>query len=174
MICRNVGELPEVKMDMKKTIICLICTLAGLILVLPATVAEENLYDNQTIQNAKTIVTLNETHITAQDAIPDATKTHKVLRLGFERIKPLNNLDVYGSRAMYDIDARGHINSSFNVSQRLGNISNTTKNTNYKPYFAVNEYRRIKPTYEAPGNLGARSVYSITGYPVMKTASGIP
>ena len=123
---------------MKKTIICLICILAGLILVLPATVAEENLYDNQTIQNAKTNATLNETHITAHDAIPDATKTPKVLRLGFERIKPLNNLDVYGSRATYDIEARGHINSSFNVSQRLGNISNITKNTNYKPYFAVN------------------------------------
>ena len=101
--------------------------------------------------------------------------TLKVLRVGFERIKPLNNLDVYGSRAMYDIEARGTVNSSFNVSQRLGNISNITENTNiYKPFFEVNGYTRVKPTYEAPGNLGARPVYNITGYPVIKTSSGIP
>ncbi len=160
---------------MKKTIICLICILAGLILVLPATIAQDNLNANQTIQNAQKNVTLNDTQITAQNAIEDATKPPKVLRLGFERTKPLNNLDVYGSKATYDIEARGRINSSFNVSQRLGNISNITYNTNiYKPFFEVNEYIRVKPTYEAPSNLGARPVYNITGYPVIKTPSSIP
>ena len=38
---------------MKMTIICLICILAGLILVLPATNAQDNLNANQTIQNAQ-------------------------------------------------------------------------------------------------------------------------
>jgi hypothetical protein len=160
---------------MKKTMICLICILAGLILVLPATIAQNNLNADQTIQKAQEIVTINDTQSTAQNAIEDATKPLKVLRLGFERTKPLNNLDVYGSKAMYDIEARGRINSSFNVSQRLGNISNNTYNTNiYKPFFKVNEYQRVKPTYEAPGNLGARPVYNITGYPVIKTPSSIP
>ena len=158
---------------MKMTIICLICILAGLILVLPAANAQDNLNANQTIQNAQKIVTLNDTQNTTQNAIED-TKSHKVLRLGFERTKPLNNLDVYGSKTTHDIEARGG-NSSFNVSQRLGNISNITDSTNiYKPFFEVNEYIRVKPTYEAPSNLGTRPVYNITGYPVIKTPSSIP
>jgi hypothetical protein len=161
---------------MKKTIICLICILAGLILVLPATIAQDNPNANQAIQNAQKNVTLNEeTQIASQNATEDAAKPLKVLRLGFERTKPLNNLDAYGSKAMYDIEARGRINSSFNVSQRLGSISNNTYNTDiYKPFFAVNEYIRVKPTYEAPGNLGARTIYNITGYPEIKTPNSIP
>jgi hypothetical protein len=170
---KNYPRLKRMNM-MKKTMICLICILADLILVLPAANAQGNLNANQTIQNAQKIVTLNDTQITTQNAIEDATKSHKVLRLGFERTKPLNNLDVYGSKTTYDIEARGR-NSSFNVSQRLGNISNITDSTNiYKPFFEVNEYIRVKPTYEAPSNLGTRPVYNITGYPVIKTPSSIP
>jgi hypothetical protein len=169
---KNYPRLKRMNM-MKKTMICLICILAGLILVLPAANAQDNLNANQTIQNAQKIVTLNDTQITTQNAIENA-KSHKVLRLGFERTKPLNNLDVYGSKTTYDIEARGS-NSSFNVSQRLGNISNITDSTNiYRPFFEVNGYIRVKPTYEAPSNLGRRPVYNITGYPVIKTPSSIP
>lgn len=159
---------------MKTIAICLICILTGLILALPATNAQESLDANQTIQNAKN-VSLDDTKIPAQNKIQDATKPHKVLRLGFESIKPLNNLDVYGSKATHNIETHGDRNSSFNISQRMGKISNFTDSTDiHKPSFEVNRYIGVKPTYKAPGNLGARPIYNITGYPVIKTPTSIP
>ncbi len=181
---------------MQKIHVSLICTLALLAFLMPATIAEDG-------QNATAITLLNETqNVTAnivpvedlnsaagfsendrQESAPVLTQvgaenasTHsKVLRAGFERHKPLNNLDVYGNKSTYNIPSITSPSHAFNVSQRLGNVSQFTYNTdNYKPLYNISQYSRTKPLYEVPGNLSSKPVYSISGYPVIKTANSIP
>jgi hypothetical protein len=143
---------------MQKITACLICTLALLAFLIPA-VAED--YQNTT-QNAALNTTQNATQIT------------KVLRIGFEKTKPLNNLDVYGSKALHSIEAYS-VKPIFDVSQRLGLTGNISYNTSiYKPIYNVSEYSRIKPTYQVPSSLSSRPVYNIAGYPLIKVPSSIP
>ena len=98
----------------------------------------------------------------------------KVLRAGFEKTKPLNNLDVYGNKSTYIIPSSG-ANFAFNASQRLGNTSKFTYNTNtVKPTYNVSQYSRTKPTYEVPSTLSSKPVYSISEYPVIKAPNSIP
>ncbi len=143
---------------MKKTTACLICILALLAFLMPA-VAEDN---QNTTQNAALNTTQNATQIT------------KVLNIGFEKTKPLNNLDVYGSKALHSIEAYS-VKPVFDASQRLGMTGNISYNTSiYKPIYNVSEYSRIKPTYQVPSSLSSRPVYSIAGYPLIKVPSSIP
>ena len=70
------------------------------------------------------------------------------------RTKPLNNLDVYGNKSTYNMSSSTSPNSAFNVSQRLGDVSQITYNTDiYKPIYNVSQYARTKPFYEVPDNL---------------------
>jgi len=134
---------------MQKIIACVICILALLAFLMPA-VAED---DQNTTQNA--------------------TQITKVLRIGFEKTKPLNNLDVYGSKALHSIEVYS-VKPVFNASQRLG-TGNISYNTDiYKPIYNVSEYSRIKPTYQVPSSLSSRPVYNIAGYPLIKVPSSIP
>jgi len=99
----------------------------------------------------------------------------KVLRAGFEKTKPLNNLDVYGNKSTYDIPSITPSGSAFDLSQRLGNVSKFTYNTDiYKPIYNISQYSRTKPLYQVPDGLGSKPVYSISGYPTMKAASSMP
>ena len=128
---------------MQKFIAFVVCVLALLAVAMPVMIAEEN--QNSTVnstlnqtQNLTGNVSLNETGKAAenislnqnitmnpnatQSITPGASQHTKVLRAGFEKTKPLNNLDVYGNKSTYNIPSSG-ANSAFNASQRLGNTS---------------------------------------------------
>ncbi len=200
---------------MQINLVSLICILALLAFLMPATIAEnsQNGTVNTTInetQNATASIMLNATlnatsnsNLTGESltpaASPDTTTTKpadeipesvpsptqlgtgtaashsKVLRAGFEKTKPLNNLDVYGNKSTYNIPFSASPSAAFNVSSRLGNVSQFTYNTeNYKPLYNISQYSRTKPLYEVPNNLRSKPVYSISGYPEIKTANSIP
>ena len=205
---------------MQKILASLICTLALLAYLMPATIAEDsqnataNITLNETqnatanitlnaTQNATAKIMLNETqNVTeslTQAANPDATtaispdnslksapfatqlgtgnaSSHtKVLRAGFEKTKSLNNLDVYGNKSTYNISSSISPSPAFNVSQRLGNVSQITYNTDiYKPIYNISQYSRTKPLYQVPDTLSSKPVYSISGYPEVKAVNSIP
>ncbi len=113
----------------------------------------------------------------------------KVLRVGFEKTKPINNLDMYGSKPEYNIETFSNIkpvqNTSmlsrvapkdiFNASQRGGKVATFTYNTGiFKPLYNVSAYSRIKPIYEVPSTLSTKPVYNIAGYPRVKAVNSIP
>ncbi len=113
----------------------------------------------------------------------------KVLRVGFEKTKPTNNLDRYGSKNMYDIGAYSRIKPvynmsmfsrvalkpAFNASQRAGTPSRFTYRTGmFKPFYNVSAYSRIKPIYEASSLSRTKRVYSIESYPSIKAVNAIP
>ena len=186
---------------MQKFIACFVCILALLAAAMPVIIAEDkqNSTGNSTLNQTQNItenVTLNETENASQnialDADRNATKSMaegfgqnttqigviasqhtKVLRAGFEKTKPLNDLDVYGNKSTYNIPSSG-ATSAFNLSQRLGNTSKITYNTNTRPIYNVSQYSRTKPVYEVPSTLSSKPVYSISGYPVIKAPSSIP
>jgi hypothetical protein len=193
---------------MQKILASLICTLALLAFLMPATVADssQNATANMTLnetKNATANITINATqNVTeslSQAENPDATTaippddslkstptatqmgagnaaSHtKVLRAGFEKTKPLNNLDVYGNKSTYNISSSISPSPAFNVSQRLGNVSQFTYNTDiYKPTYNISQYSRTKPLYEVPDTLSSKPVYSISGYPEIKAVNSIP
>ena len=195
-------------MIMQKILVSLICTLALLAFLMPATIAEDsqNATANITLNETKNVtknITLNETQNAAasltQAINPDATTAtspddslksapvatqlgtgiapshSKVLRAGFAIPKPLNNLDVYGNKSTYNIPSSTSPSNAFNVSQRLGNVSQLTYNTDiYKPTYNISQYSRTKPLYKVPDTLLSKPVYSISGYPKIMAASSIP
>jgi hypothetical protein len=150
---------------MQKFIACFVCILALLAAAMPVIIAEDK-------QNSTGNNTRNQTQNITQISV-SASQHTKVLRAGFEKTKPLNNLDVYGNKSTYNIPSSG-ANSAFNLSQRLGNTSKITYNTNTRPIYNVSQYSRTKPTYEVPSTLSSKPVYSISGYPVIKAANSIP
>jgi hypothetical protein len=144
--------------------------------------AMENVLQNVTqnsMQNVTQDFALNNAQSTMQNEMANSTKTiikpGKVLRAGFAKTKPLNNLDVYGSKSTYDIKAWSVGGFAFNISQRLGKVSNITYNTNiYKPTYEVSKYSRVKPNYEVPSNINSKSIYKISGYPAIKIPISMP
>lgn len=160
---------------MQKGLVSIICTLGLLAIFMPAISAEESL-------NATANATLNETlnttanievNATANIAA-NATSPGKVLRAGFEKTKPLNNLDVYGNKSTYNIPFSTSQGAPFEVNQRLGNVSQFTYKTQYKPLYNISQYSRNKPTYEIPASVSSKPTYSITSYPVIKAVNSIP
>ena len=98
----------------------------------------------------------------------------KVLRTGFQEKKAVNDLDVYGNRSIHVIPPQDPAQWAFDISQRVGNVSKFDYSNSYKPLFSMSQYSRTKAVYQAPSNLSSRPVYSISGYPRIKIASGIP
>ena len=98
----------------------------------------------------------------------------KVLRTGFQEKKAINDLDVYGNRSVHVIPPQDPAQWAFDISQRVGNVSKFDYSNSYKPLFSMSQYTRTKAAYQAPSNLSSRPVYSISGYPRIKIASGIP
>lgn len=98
----------------------------------------------------------------------------KVLRAGSGERKAVNNLDVYGNRSVHVIPPQDPAQWAFDISQRVGNVSQFDYTNSYKPLFSMSQYSRTKAVYQAPSNLSSRQAYSISGYPRIKIASGIP
>ncbi|OPY53944.1 MAG: hypothetical protein A4E49_01230 [Methanosaeta sp. PtaU1.Bin112] len=188
---------------MQKKLVSLICALALLAFIMPATAAEESLNATaNTTLNATTNITINETSNLTAIQLPKATtdaigsnragksqesapytaqlgkgkaaSDGKVLRAGFEKTKPVNNLDVYGNKSTYSIPFSTSKNAAFEVNQRRGNVSQFTYNTKYKPLYNISQYSRSKPTYEVPSSVSSKPVYSITSYPEIKAVNSIP
>lgn len=120
----------------------------------------------------------------AQDQV-----SSKALRVGFEKTKPVNNLDVYGSKPAYDIEAfastkpvynmsmlsRTAPKTAFNASQRTGRVAEFAYFTGiFKPLYNVSAYSNVKPVYDVPSTLRTRPVYNIEGYPTIKAVNSIP
>lgn len=172
---------------MSKIALCIIlaCLVLLLASIMPAGVARDSQKENATI-NQSTNETNNATDMLIGDAIrTDGEKivigngrsasTGKVLRAGFEKVKAVNNLDVYGNRSEHAISSNVSALAPFDISQRVGNVSQFTYNTDiYKPIYSVEEYRRTKPSYQTPESLANRPVYNISGYPVIKSVNSIP
>jgi hypothetical protein len=134
---------------MQKILACLICALALLAVFLPFTIASEIASATETI---------------AENGSQESAPRTNVLRAGFEMIKPLNNLDVYGNMSPHNISFRTSSHSAFNISQRLGNVSKSTYNTDiYKPIYNMSQYSRTKPLYEVPDSMASKPVYRISG-----------
>jgi hypothetical protein len=98
----------------------------------------------------------------------------KALRTGFQEKKAVNDLDVYGNRSIHVIPPQDPAQWAFDISQRVGNVSQFDYSNSFKPLFSMSQYSRTKAVYQAPSNLSSRQVYSISGYPRIKIASGIP
>jgi len=98
----------------------------------------------------------------------------KVLRTGFQEKKAVNDLDVYGNRSVHVIPPQDPAQWAFDISQRVGNVSKFDYSNSFKPLFSMSPYSRTKEVYQPPSNLSSRPVYSISGYPRIKIASGIP
>jgi hypothetical protein len=129
-------------------------------------VVAEGISENESSESAPSV-----TKMGAQNATPHT----KILRAGFEKTKPLNNLDVYGNKSIYTIPSSISPSSAFDISQRLGNVSKITYNTDiYKPIYNVSQYSRTKPLYEVPDTLSSKPVYSISSYPKIKATNSIP
>jgi hypothetical protein len=153
--------------------------------IMPACVAEDGSNQNATINQS-----INETNNATDNMIGDAIKadgekivigngrsssSERVLRAGFEKTKAVNNLDVYGNRSEHAISSKASALAPFDISQRVGNVSQFTYNTDiYKPIYSVDEYRRTKPSYQTPESIANRQVYNISGYPTIKAANSIP
>ncbi|MCX6676733.1 MAG: hypothetical protein NTU95_02160 [Methanothrix sp.] len=157
---------------MQKIHASFICTLALLAFLMPAIIAEDSQFATA---NITLNVTQNTTGNITQPGTGFAASHTKVLRAGFEKTKPLNNLDVYGNKSTYNIASSTSSSPAFDISQRLGNVSQITYNTDiYKPIYNISQYSRTKPIYEVPDSLTSKPVYSISGYPKIKVANSIP
>jgi hypothetical protein len=163
-------------MRMKEITVCFICILAMMAFVLPAVVADadQNALNASTILNAS----LNASENVSEDtvAVNNTDSDTRVLRAGFEKTKPLNNLDVYGNKSVHELgNNSGAAGSAFNASQRLGNVSRFSYNTNNtKQLYNVSEYSRTKPTYQVPSSLSSKPVYDIEKYSAIKAVNSIP
>jgi hypothetical protein len=123
------------------------------------------------------------------DALALEQTQPKVLRVGFEKAKPLNNLDMFGSKPAYDIEAfasqkpvqnvsmlsRTAPKEAFNASQRTGMVAKFTYDTGiFKPLFNVSAYSMVKPIYDVPSSVRNKPVYNIENYPKIKAVNSIP
>ena len=100
----------------------------------------------------------------------------KVLRVGFEKTKAVNNLDVYGNKSVRELGDKSEVpESAFNASQRLGNVSKFNYNTsNTKQLYNASEYSRTKPVYLVPSSSSSKPVYDIEKYSTIKAPASIP
>lgn len=143
--------------------------------------AASNLTEVLPPENTTAAIAANQAAPTAQNT-PSAAQlgsgiaqSHsQVLRAGFEKTKPLNNLDVYGNKSIHNIPFSTSQGTPFEVNQRLGNVSQFTYNTQYKPLYNISQYSRNKPTYEVPSSVSSKPTYSISNYPLIKAVNSIP
>lgn len=157
--------------------------------IMPSGVAEDSQRGNAAMNQSMNL-SINEANSAAENLTADATKidgekivigngkpasSETVLRAGFEKTKALNDLDVYGNRSEHVISSNASVAAPFDISQRVGNVSQFTYNTDiYKPIYSVDEYRRTKPSYQTPESLANMQVYNISGYPIIKAVNSIP
>jgi len=115
----------------------------------------------------------------------------KVLRVGFERTKPLNNLDMFDSKPtnnsnsqvissqkpVHNVSMLSRITPkvAFNASQRTGMVAKLTYDTGiFRPFYNVSTYSNAKPIYDVPDSVHKKPVYNIENYPKIKSVNSIP
>lgn len=129
-------------------------------------------------------------HVLSLDqAQPEAQP--KVLRVGFERTKPLNNLDALGSQSadksnsqpistqkpVHNLSMLSRIEPkvAFNASQRTGMVAKLTYDTGiFKPFYNVSANSNVKPIYDVPDSVHKKPVYNIGNYPKIMSVNSIP
>jgi len=167
--------------EMMKIPASVICIGALLALLLHGAWAEDS-------QNATLNLTVNQSNSLDWNITPNGSQGEapviilgsgnrnagKVLRTGFQEKKAVNDLDVYGNRSVHVIPPQDPAQWAFDISQRVGNVSKFDYSNSFKPLFSMSPYSRKKAVYQAPSNLSSRPIYSISGYPRIKIASGIP
>ncbi|MGA9098588.1 MAG: hypothetical protein WB392_06610 [Methanotrichaceae archaeon] len=147
---------------MKKMMICLTCLVALMAVIVAPSFAQGG--QNVTM-NAN--ATMNVANITNNVTTPE-------LHVGYQNVTPVNNLDVYGTKPVYNIEKYSQntlllntsnaypVQPTFNVSQREGvrpTIVYTTGQT--KPMYNTS----ISPT---------TPVYNIEAYSPIKMGTPIP
>lgn len=122
---------------------------------------------------ASIAIAQENTTSTANNTTNITNVTLPVLRVGFETTKPVSNLDRYGMKSTYNIEAYSNIKSTynvsafsniqpmFNVSQRAGLPSRITYTTG-----------QTKPMYSA--NIPEKPVYNIENYSPIKILNPLP
>ncbi|MCU0637724.1 MAG: hypothetical protein MUE87_03800 [Methanothrix sp.] len=136
----------------------------------------KNMTDNITLTNAAndTPASSKEQDVQVVTLGRGNRERGKVLRAGYENSRPVNNLDVYGNRSTHVIPPQVPASWAFDISQRVGNVSRFTYANSYTPLYDISKYSRTKAIYQVPSSLSNKPVYSISGYPNIKIASGIP
>ncbi|MFB3764723.1 MAG: hypothetical protein ACE14P_05680 [Methanotrichaceae archaeon] len=149
---------------MKKMVVCLTCLVALMAAAMAVVIAPSFA---QGSQNAAKTIALSSINITSN-------ASGSALRVGFETVKPESNLDRFGAKPTYDIEAYSQntllyntsnatpVQSMFNVSQRSGVPPTIIYNTG-----------QTKPMYSA-GTSSQQPVYNIAGYSPIKMGTPIP
>ncbi len=175
---------------MKKIMICLTCLVALVAATIALSIAQgdqNTALNASAVMNATNNVTGNSTNnITkssvTNDSITNANinnntisnATMPALRVGFETVKPVSNLDRFGTKPVYNIEAYSQnqllyngSNTSqaqpvFNVSKRAGSVPTIVYNTG-----------QTKPTYSVSAS-PEQPVYNIEGYSPIKVVNPTP
>jgi hypothetical protein len=89
-----------------------------------------------------------------------ATVVVTPVQVGMTILKPLNNLDVYGSKAVYDIEnysnikpiydisSFSNIKPAFDISQRSGKEAYYNYTITTKPLYDISQATKVKPIYD--------------------------
>lgn len=165
---------------MKKMMICLTCLIAIVAATIALSIAQgdQTAAMNASATNATNNVTGNLTNNITNGNITNSNTanntTMPALRVGFESVKPTSNLDRFGTKPVYNIEAYSKnqllyngTNASqaqpvFNVSQRSGTVPTIVYNTG-----------QTKPTYSVSAS-PEQPVYNIEGYSPIKVINPTP
>lgn len=180
---------------MKKVIICLTCliALAAETVALSIAQGDQNTAMNaNATMNATNNVTVNSTNNITNSNITNSSMANSdivnnntannisnnttvpALRVGFETVKPTSNLDRFGTKPVYNIEAysknqllyngtnASQVQPVFNVSQRAGTVPTIVYSTG-----------QTKPTYSVSAS-PAQPVYNIEGYSPTKVINPTP
>ncbi len=161
---------------MKYTVFGLVKALVILLAYASLAYADEAQGSSENITaNITPNITLNATGDIPANASQNATRSGRVLRAGWESARASKALGGNASIPKGGIDIGLESKPVFILSQRRGDVSIFTANSDiYTPLFSQNQYRRTKSAYQAPDNLSNREVYNITGYPVIMLPNSIP
>ena len=108
----------------------------------------------------------------------DATMMTPV-SLGMKTIKAMNNLDVYGSKAVYniedyskikpiyDVSSFSNIKPTFDISQRSGNKAYFNYSITTKPLYDISQASKVKPLYDVSERTRTKAVRTIGNYKVV-------
>jgi len=148
---------------MKKMVICLTCLVA----LIAATIAISYAQGGQNNYSVLNSTILNSTNMTNNATGPS-------LRVGYETVAPVSNLDRFGNKSAYNIEA-------YSQNKLLFNASNATP---VQPMLNVSQRSEVPPTVtyntgqtEPMVSVNASpsvSVYNIANYPPIMMGTPIP
>lgn len=137
---------------MNKMVICLTCLVALMAASIAPSFAQGG-------QNTAANTSLNSSNMTNNSTGP-------ALRVGFETTKPVNNLDRFGNKSAYNIEA-------YSQNKLLYNTSNATP---VQPVFNVSERSGVPPTiiYNTGQTKPMVSINTSSSLPVYNIATYSP